>query len=102
MTITEAISIWEDVLTGATDRMDPKFIESIKLFGRTVSCKEQEPVSTVFIRAGLCSSRGDFKRSIQALRLDEQAIVKDETIGGRQLLRKGKNNFVVAVYDRAI
>lgn len=97
MTLKEAMDVWDGVFDGTIDRMNPRFLESLRLFGRKVSCKEDELVSDVFIRAGLCFSRGDFKRSMNGLRLDEVQLTKDEPIGDRKLLRKGKNVFVVVV-----
>jgi len=67
----------------------------LRLFGRTVTCDEDDMLSDVFVKAGLCSSKGDFKRSMAGLMVDEAELTKDEPIGKRQLLRKGKNQFVV-------
>jgi tyrosyl-tRNA synthetase len=97
MTLQEAMSIWEGVFDRSIDRMDPRFLESLRLFGKTVSCNETDLVSDVFIKAGLCSSKGDFKRSMNGLKLDEKPVVRDEPIGGRKLLRKGKHDFVVVI-----
>lgn len=94
MNIQEAMLVWEGVLEGKVGRMDERFIESIRLFGRTIRCGESELVSDVFVRAGLCSSKGDFRRSISGLKLDEQPV-QDGPIGKRVLLRKGKNMVVL-------
>lgn len=97
MTIQQAVSIWEEVVMGTASRMDPRFIESIRAFGRTVTCQPGDMISELFVRAGMCSSKSDFKRSMGGLSLDEQPITKDEPIGERMLLRRGKSLVVLAV-----
>jgi len=97
MDLSEAIDIWEGVATGSVNRLDPRFLESIRQFGLILECKKNDLAADVFVRSGLCSSKGDFKRSLGGLRLNESPVTIDMTIGATSLLRKGKNSVVLAI-----
>lgn len=97
MDLSEAIDIWEGVSTGSVSRLDPRFLESIKQFGLILECKKDNLAADVFVRSGLCSSRGDFKRSLGGLRINESPVTANTTIGATSLLRRGKNSVVLAI-----
>jgi tyrosyl-tRNA synthetase len=97
MDLAEAIKVWEGVFTGSVSRLDPRFLESIRQFGSAIECQKEDLASDVFVRSGLCSSKGDFKRSIGGLRINESPITSDMAIGTTVLLRRGKNSVVLAI-----
>jgi len=105
MTLEEAINVWESVLLKKTKRTNPSFIKSIKAFGKTIHCKRDDKLSDAFIKAGLCSSKGDFKRSKASLKVNEHPVEKDcklkkvpsvITLCWKAILSRGKNKVVLA------
>lgn len=95
ITIYDSINIWEAVAKGEKSRMDSDFIESIKRYGKSVLVCDTTSVSEAFILAKLCDSKGDFKRSMRGLYVDELPVTADGPLfPNTKLLRKGKNQVV--------
>jgi len=103
ISLKDAIEIWESVLNGQS-RMTQEYIRSLYHWGTTIFCDEDELLSSVFIASDLCESKGDFKRSINGLFVNEEKVKEDRPIKTFCLpsmeaiiLRKGKHAARLAV-----
>jgi hypothetical protein len=101
--LKDAMEIWESIIDGQS-RLTQDYIRSIYHWGKTIFCDEDEPLSSVFIASGLCESKGDFKRSMNGLFVNEEKVKEDRPIKTFCLpsmeaiiLRKGKHAARLAV-----
>jgi tyrosyl-tRNA synthetase len=104
MTLYEAMNIWEEVAFGDKSRNSAEFINSIKQFGKHTIAPyySNTKVSDIFIEAGLCESKGDFKRCVKmgCLFVDELRVLNDSNLStDASLLRKGKKDVVAIVWS---